>query len=100
MAKLEELRPQLSDAGSTFQTLYFLCPLCRQRMVAVDIWGGTAGDIEIEPGKVVRLWHAKPGPHRDFASLSITPSIDAVHSTPAANGCKGWHGFVTNGEAR
>lgn len=68
-------------------------------MVSVDIWEGNAGDLEISPGKVEKLWHAEQGPYRDWATLSITPSIDTTHNSPAANGCTGWHGFVTNGEA-
>lgn len=82
------------------QRLSFRCPTCRQRTICVDIWEGRATVLEYEPGKRLKLWHAEQGPQRDLASLSITPSIDDQHGKPADTGCTGWHGFVTNGEAR
>lgn len=101
MPKLEELTPLLDkSAYSGAQSLSFLCPLCRQRMVSIDIWSGNAGPLEYEPGKIIKLWHAEQGLHKDWATLSITPSIDAEHNKPSASGCAGWHGFVSNGEAR
>lgn len=101
MAKLEELNPRLTTSAALdgVQELTFLCPSCRQRMVSVNIWAGKAGPVKYSDGQHVKLWHAEQGQDRDWASLSITPSIDAQHRKPAANGCTGWHGFVTKGEA-
>lgn len=99
--KLEELKPLLGQSAySGAQSLLFLCPLCRQRMVSIDIWAGKDGPLEYEAGKVIKLWHAEQGPNKDWATLSITPSIDAQHNTPSASGCTGWHGFITNGEVK
>lgn len=101
MAKLEELNPLLDkSAYDGAQSLSFLCPLCRQRVVSIDIWAGKDGPLEYQPGKVIKLWHAEQGPNRDWATLSVTPSIDAIHHRPAANWCKGWHGHIRNGEAQ
>lgn len=98
--RLEQLNPILgASAYSGAQSLSFLCPLCRQRMVSIDIWAGKAGPLEYEPGKVIKLWRAEQGPNGDWATLSITPSIDGQHHKPSANGCTGWHGFITDGEA-
>lgn len=101
MTKLEDLNPTLGpSAFHGAQSLSFLCPLCRQRMVSIDIWNGKEGLLQYAPDKTIKLWHGTQGPERDWGTLSITPSIDAVHHKPAANGCTGWHGFITNGEVK
>lgn len=101
MVKLEDLNPLLDkSAYDGAQSLSFLCPLCRQRMVSVDIWSGPSTVLEYAPGKTIKLWHAEQGPNKDWATLSITPSVDAVHHRASESGCVGWHGFVTNGEVQ
>lgn len=98
---LVDLRPRLSDPseeGSQF--LVFLCPICRKHEIGVDIWAGKAGvvDLGARPDgtrNIKKLWHAEQGPHRDWETLSITPSIDR---SPCGDPCGGWHGFITNGQ--
>ena len=52
MAKLEDLNPILDkSAYDGAQSLSFLCPLCRQRMVSIDIWAGPSTILEYAPGK-------------------------------------------------
>lgn len=96
MTKLVDLNPKLTTKG-VFQTLDFRCPLCRRGAVTVDIWSGKHGDVVLAAGEPPhRLWHAEQGPHRDWDTLSISPSIDATNQPHRE--CPGWHGFITNGE--
>lgn len=103
MARLADLSPELRSVdrgGLTYQTLTFSCPLCRKGGLQVHVWKGKAGDVQIADG-TVRLWHAEQGPHRDWATLSITPSIDgtnAPHKDFHGNVCPGWHGYITDGK--
>lgn len=98
MATLEELGAQFIGCEyEGAQRLTFRCPLCRQRPIVVNIWSGPASELQYEPGKRIRLHHADQGPNKDWATLSIQPSIDDQHGKPADNGCTGWHGFVRNG---
>lgn len=97
--KLEELGARLGPSEySGAQRLSFKCPTCRQRVISIDIWAGKPSNLEYEAGKKIRLWHAEQGPQRDWATLTITPSIDSPHGKPADSGCTGWHGFVTSGK--
>lgn len=100
MPALQELGASLSSstyAGA--QRLTFRCPTCRQRVIAVDIWNGKPSVLEYEPGKAVKLWHAEQGPHQDWGTLTISPSIDDKHGKTSDSGCEGWHGHVVNGVA-
>jgi hypothetical protein len=97
---LADLNPRILPPGEQgTQFLAFLCPRCRRHEIAVELWGGPAGEIDRSIGEhtfKVRVWHATQGQHRDWATLSLTPSInrDSTGDT-----CGGWHGFITNGEA-
>lgn len=101
MPSLEELGASLSPAEySGAQRLTFRCPLCRQRLIILNIWSGKATDLQYESGKTIRLHHAEQGPLKDWATLTITPSIDDQHGKSSNSGCPGWHGHVTNGVAK
>lgn len=96
--RLEDLSPELSPAvypGA--QVLAFRCPNCRQRLVTANIWSGPQSTLEYEPGKNINLHHAEQGPNCDWATLTVTPSIDSQHGKPSASGCTGWHGHITKG---
>lgn len=105
MTKLADLGPRLSPPGGQYQELAFLCPKCGKHEIMIAIWHGPHGDHEVKlngmpPGEVLRgikrLWHAEQDEHRGWDSLSVTPSIDRT----GMDTCGGWHGFITNGEAR
>lgn len=105
--RLTELDPRWFDAryfdGAEWRVgrsgFTMLCPHCRQTRLAVttrklkmsdqldammQAHPGNGGDIV--PGGYV--WNVSG---EDFATISITPSIDATASGH-------WHGFITNGE--
>lgn len=99
-AALADLSPSIELPNEHgFQYLRFLCPVCRKHVDLIGIWARPSGEVkwtaEYGPASQ-RVWQATQGPNRDWATLSITPSIDiAPH-----NECAGWHGFITNGEAK
>jgi hypothetical protein len=95
MPKLTDLNPRIKGSGGLYQNLYFQCPGCRGREVGVDIWAGSAGMVILKDNsRPVKLWHAEQGPHRDWDTLTVSPSINiAPHGE-----CLGWHGHITNGE--
>lgn len=77
MRLLADLEPRLKGKGGHYQNLYFLCPACRTREVGIDIWSGNAGSVVLRAGqRPVKLWHAEQGPYRDWATLTVSPSID------------------------
>lgn len=98
-APLIELQPRISEPGGLTQRLEFLCPICRNTPIGIEIWSGDATTLKLAEGTLQKIWHAEQGPHKDWASLTIKPSIDAVHGfsgTPPRD-CNGWHGYITNG---
>jgi hypothetical protein len=102
--KLSDLSPRLSPPGGAYQELGFLCPRCGKHEIMIAIWNGPHGDHPVRlnglppPSTVAtkRLWHAEQDEYRGWDSLSITPSIDRTGLDP----CGGWHGFITNGDAK
>lgn len=99
--KLADLSPSLSPPGGAYQVLKFLCPRCQKHQVEAEIWTGPAGPHRVPhhngTGAIFerRLWNATQGPHKDWGSLTLSPSIDRTGKDP----CGGWHGHVINGEA-
>jgi hypothetical protein len=93
--RLSDLGPRLKGKGGHYQNLYFQCPHCRGREVGIDIWHGPAGLVVVKAGACpVRLWHAEQGPHRDWGTLTVSPSI----KISSHGDCPGWHGHIVNGE--
>ena len=97
--KLDELDPLIGESRYGYaQTLNFLCPNCRKRRIAIDIWNGPSTEVKVGENKV-RLWHAEQGPLRDWRTLTVSPSVDHHHGNPTPERpCIGWHGFITNGQ--
>jgi hypothetical protein len=86
---LKELNPVVSELPDRDNRLLFLCPKCRQRMIAVEYWGFPASE---KPQR----WSG----HGTIETLTLSPSINSEHSSPSHNGCLGWHGVVKDGECR
>lgn len=94
--KLEELEPRwwCFEAGGPRVGLTFLCPHCKQTRLGVAFHhrGHEAiDDAYIHAHEDRNFIWTESG--EDFASLTITPSIDASKSGH-------WHGSITNGEIR
>jgi len=102
--RLAELHPRLSpmsgpDEWGT-QFLAFRCPKCLEHEISIYIWSGPAIEQKRQYPEVTltqRVWHAEQGPHRDWDTLTVTPS---VNREGCGDKCGGWHGFITNGEVR
>jgi hypothetical protein len=75
------------------QVLILLCPKCQKHEFSVNIWSGNAGEV-LSGDQKVRFWHAEQGPLRDWATLSLSPSLDREG---LGDKCGGWHGTITNG---
>lgn len=100
MTALSELKPRINPPRADGeQFLAFLCPRCRRHEISIEIWSKPPGEVERTIGDQtfkVRVWSATQGPHHDWATLSITPSINRQG---LGDKCGGWHGFITSGEA-
>jgi hypothetical protein len=100
---LVDLRYRLSGpTESGIHGLYFLCPKCQKHEVFVRIWGNEAGEIPtaVINGETLheRIWHFESDHAPGWSErLTISPSLDF---TPQKWPCGGWHGMITNGEAK
>ena len=93
--KLIELDPHwfALESGGPIVGITFLCPHCRLERIGVAFHhlGREAMEdqyIKAHSPSTGHIWSATGA---DFASLSLSPSIDASNAGH-------WHGFVTNGE--
>lgn len=103
--RLTELEPNMEEwtpNARGYQCFTFLCPTCRSLRMRTAIWSGPCSDVHWtdEHGNkcMERVWQAAQGPHRDWDTLSLSPSIDAPAHKRGDGHCPGWHGFITNGE--
>ena len=98
--KLTDLEPR----WLTPNLLLFICPHCRKdRLTCKNVVMSRKEQYTIYAEKVNADWNMSVVPCKpemdwtfsgsDFATLTVTPSIDA-----SASGH--WHGFITNGEIR
>lgn len=94
--KLIDLEPRwFGDEGHRFG-LTFLCPHCQKTRIGVAFHHHGHG--QMEDSYIIAHHGADDSQHiwdlagqEDFATLTLTPSIDASKAGH-------WHGFVTNGE--
>lgn len=97
---LTELRARpLTATTGQWHEIAFLCPRCQSHEIAVAFWSGAPGNVQVghtEEGAPIiqRMWHQEGD---DFDTLSLTPSINREG---LGDKCGGWHGFITNGEAK
>jgi len=92
MSKLSDLDPTFVPDNHLYGTtgqLRFLCPACRRHPISVNV-------IEGPPNGP---YHGMDGTPPDWDRISIHPSIDASNAKGIGKHC-GWHGFITNGEAK
>jgi hypothetical protein len=107
MTRLTELEPIMEDWSPNergYQRFTFLCPSCRKLRVRHAIWSGPCGDVRWKDASGLdcheRVWSATQGPHKDWDSLSLSPSLDMpAHKISSGGECPGWHGHIINGEA-
>lgn len=102
--KLADLSPRwVAHEGNDKAALIFKCPHCQEiwltctfqpikisHQMEMFLPEGQMSGGQVVPSKQDFAW-GRSGD--DFASLSVTPSVDA-----SASGH--WHGFITNGECR
>lgn len=102
--KLSELTPRwVAHGGDDKAALIFKCPHCQEiwltctfhpikisEQFEIFLPEGQMSGGQVVPSRQDFAW-GRSGD--DFASLSVTPSVDA-----SASGH--WHGFITNGECR
>lgn len=105
--KLTDLDPIMEDWSPNergYQRFSFLCPTCRKLRLQHAIWSKPHGDVKWTDASgnpcFERVWQATQGPHRDWDTLSLTPSLDTPAHRRGDGQCPGWHGFITNGEIR
>lgn len=94
--KLAELEPRWFGAEGQRFGLTFLCPHCRNTRIGVAFHHHGHG--QMEDSYIIAHHGADDTQHiwdlqgqEDFATLTLTPSIDASKAGH-------WHGFVTGGE--
>jgi hypothetical protein len=93
--KLTELEPRwyVFETGGPRVGLTFLCPHCQEQRLGVTFHN--QGEEAMDDAYILakrpaeKIW-TLVGPE-EFATLTLTPSIDASHVGH-------WHGFITDGE--
>lgn len=101
--RLTELEPVLLDIHPTeegYQRFSFLCPSCRMLRETIAIWHRRHAELKLPEGGSIRVWEATQGPHRDWDTLSLMPSVDLGAHKRGEGTCPGWHGFITDGEVK
>jgi len=107
--KIADFEPVMEDREPNergYQCLTFLCPACRRLRVQVAIWARPHGEVRWTDADgnacFERVWNAMQGPHRDWDTLSLSPSLDmAAHKLSGGrDDCPGWHGFIADGEVQ
>lgn len=105
--RLTELEPILEDLSPNargYQCFSFLCPTCRKLRLRHAIWSKPHGDLEWtnERGNKSseRVWQATQGPHRDWDTLSLSPSLNTPPHKRGDGQCPGWHGHIIDGEVK
>lgn len=111
IVRLSDLEPRWWGYNGRKHGLSFLCPHCRKVRLGIAVVnppdGGPPHDLRFkhdEPGSLtqhvhdLRSFDVPPGflwtlAGTDFATISLTPSVDASKSGH-------WHGHVSNGEIR
>ncbi len=98
--KLTDLEPRwlVLEAGGPRVGLTFLCPHCQTQRLAICFHH--SGHEAIEDGYILAHHGANDTQHiwnlagqDDFATLTLSPSIDSSSSGH-------WHGFITGGEIK
>ena len=105
--RLTDLEPAMVDRTPNergYQRFTFLCPTCRQLRLQHAIWSKPHGEVtwtDAQGNKCFeRVWSATQGPHRDWDTLSLTPSLDTPAHKRGDGQCPGWHGHIIDGEVR
>lgn len=103
--RLTELEPIMEDWTPNergYQNFTFLCPTCRKLRLRFAIWSRPCGEVRWTNASgtesLDRVWSATQGPHRDWDTLSLSPSLNTAAHKRGEGECPGWHGHIINGE--